>query len=303
MARVIVVGSANVDLVWHGDRLPRPGETVTDGEYRQVLGGKGANQAAAAAQLGASSAFVGCTGDDEFGALIRADLQARGVDCSQLATATAGEATGVALITVARDGENAIAVAPGANRALTAAGVAHALETLVRSGDVVIVSLEITLAAATAALELGKLAGATTVLNPAPARAREDMAMAFAACDVVVPNAGEADAYGGAAAILAAGARAVVVTRGASGADIITPDREAPVHIAGFVVDAVDTTGAGDVFCAALATELGTGVPLADGTRFACAAAALACTALGARAALPTRPDVRALIDRNSPGN
>src|SRR5215831_527663 len=107
MARVVVVGSANVDFVWHGRVLPRPGETVTDGEFHQVLGGKGANQAAAAAQLG-DAAFVGCVGDDDLGSLVRADLVGRGVDCSWMRTADA--ATGIALIVVSAAGENMIAV-------------------------------------------------------------------------------------------------------------------------------------------------------------------------------------------------
>jgi ribokinase len=298
MARVIVVGSANVDLVWHGSRLPKPGETVTDGEYRQVLGGKGANQAAAAARLGATTAFVGCVGDDEFGALVRADLETRGVDAIRLESARDGEATGVALIMVSGDGENMIAVAPGANRALTTAQVEDALRAIAGPGDVVIVSLEINVAAAVAALATAAAIGATTVLNPAPCRAGDGIEVAFRSCDVVVPNTGEADDYGGPHAILAAGARAVVVTRGADGADIVTPNREASIHIDGFTVDAVDTTGAGDTFCAALATQLGEGVSLDDAARFACAAAALACTALGARTALPTRREVDALIDR-----
>src|SRR5688572_11723584 len=116
MRRVVVVGSANVDLVWRGARLPQPGETVTDGEFVQVLGGKGANQAAAAAALGARVGFVGCVGDDEHGHAIRADLEARGIDCTRLLTAVVP--TGVALITVDESGENTVAVAPGANRAL-----------------------------------------------------------------------------------------------------------------------------------------------------------------------------------------
>jgi ribokinase len=298
MGRVIVVGSANVDLVWHGGRLPAPGETVTDGEYHQVLGGKGANQAAAAARLGASSAFVGCTGDDEFGALVRADLEARGVDCASLITAGVGAATGVALIMVGAGGENVIAVAPGANRALTPAHVEDALRTLASTDDVVLVSLEVTVDTATTALATAAGIGATTILNPAPCRAGEGIEAAFAFCDVVVPNAGEAADYGGAEAILAAGARAVVITRGAAGADVITPDRATPTHVDPFAVDAVDTTGAGDTFCAALATELGVGAVLEVAARFASAAAALACTDLGARTALPTRPEVDALIHR-----
>ena len=154
VARVVVVGSANVDLVWHGPRLPQPGETVSNGEYRRVFGGKGANQASAAAQLGAAAAFVGMVGDDEFGRIVRADLN--GQRC-RLFVARRSNTTGVALILVAADGENMVAVAPGTNRALPGAHVEAAVRpALAHAGDAVLVGLEIGVSAARIALTAGR---------------------------------------------------------------------------------------------------------------------------------------------------
>jgi ribokinase len=285
VARVVVVGSANVDLVWHGARLPRPGETLTDGAYRRVFGGKGANQASAAARLGAEVAFVGMVGDDELGRDVRADLEGRGIDCTWLGTAD--EPTGVALILVGGDGANMIAVAPGANRSLSDEHIEDALAALVRPGDAVLVSLEIGAAAATLALCTARAAGAITICNPAPFD--DAITTAWQHCDVVVPNEVEAQAYGGPAAIEAVGAATVVTTLGAAGARLHGPTSH---RSSGFVVDVVDTTGAGDAFCAALTVALADADTPSHAIEFACAAGALACTGLGAREALPTRDQV-----------
>jgi ribokinase len=275
VTRVIVVGSANVDLVWHGPRLPGPGETVTDGHFTQVLGGKGANQAAAAAALGAEVQFIGCVGDDAHGALVRADLAARGIDVSHLGTAS--EPTGVATILVDERGENVVAVAPGANRALTP----DALDGLIRSDDQVLCSCEIPLDTVRAATAMS----AAAIVNPAPPRA-------VIPALVLTPNEHECAAFGGIAALRAA-APVVVVTRGAAGAvgywnDIVF---EQP----GFAVDVVDTTGAGDAFNGTLAWALANGEPFDTAIRLACAGGALATRALGARASLPKAREVYAL--------
>jgi ribokinase len=293
MTRVVVVGSANVDLVWHGARLPRPGETLTDGSYQRAFGGKGANQASAAARLGAEVAFVGMVGDDDHGRELRADLDQRGVDCTHLGTAAAP--TGVALIVVGADGQNMLVVAPGANRALTTDHVERAIAALAHPGDAVLVSLEIGATAASAALAAARGAAAITVCNPAPFDAA--IAGAFGHCDVVVPNELEAEAFGGREAMQAAGATTVVTTLGANGARLDAAGDE-PADHPGRIVDVVDTTGAGDAFCAALAVALADGEPLTSAVSFACAAGALACTALGARAALATRDQVAQLIAR-----
>jgi ribokinase len=278
--RVIVVGSANVDLVWQGDRLPERGETVTDGRFVTALGGKGANQAAAAAALGASVRFVGCVGDDAHGALVRVDLAARDIDCRALATVDA--ATGVALIMVGEAGENVIAVAPGANRALPPPAVAGIVET----GDVLLCSCEIPLDTVRAAVAHANDVGATAIVNPAPAR------QAFAAA-LLTPNERECAQLGGIETLLGLTSN-VVVTRGAAGATIHRR-AQGPVDVPGFPMDAVDTTGAGDAFNGALAWALTSGRALEEAVRLACAAGALATRAIGARASLPTADEVYAL--------
>ncbi len=269
--RLVVVGSANVDLVWRGRALPRPGETVTDGTFVRVFGGKGANQACAAARLGASVMLVGCVGDDDHGIAVRADLEAVGVDCTRLLSA-AGTPTGVALITVDDRGENSIAVAPGANRALEPAFVRDAM---VAAGDAALLtSLEIGLDNAAAAIET---ATGPITFNPAPFDA--DAARWFDRCTTVVVNEIEASAYGIDPAEPPAN---VVVTLGARGA------RSAQTEIDAFAVDVVDTTGAGDAFCTAIAVT--------NDLAIACAAGALACRALGARGSQATMADVDALL-------
>jgi ribokinase len=275
MSRVVVVGSANVDLVWHGPRLPTPGETVTDGQFTQVLGGKGANQAAAAAALGAEVQFVGCVGDDAHGALVRADLAGRGIDVSHLTTVR--EPTGVATILVDERGENVVAVAPGANRMLRP----DALNSLIRPDEVVLCSCEIPLDTVRAAAAMSD----RTIVNPAPARA-------VIAASVLTPNEHECTALGGLDALRAV-APVVVVTRGAAGAVLYDGDR---VHTQpGFAVDVVDTTGAGDAFNGTLAWALANGETFETAIRLACAGGALATRALGARASLATADEVYAL--------
>jgi ribokinase len=269
--RLVVVGSANVDLVWRGAVLPRPGETVTDGEYVRGFGGKGANQACAAARLGAAVTFVGCVGDDDLGTAVRADLEATGVDCSWLMTAP-GVPTGVALITVDAAGENAIAVAPGANRALTGDQVRAAIAA---TGDAaVLTSLEIGLVNAAAAISA---AHGPVTFNPAPFDAAA--AQWFDRCNTVVVNELEATAYGIDPDYPPPN---VVVTLAARGA------RSATAQVDAFSVPIVDATGAGDAFCAAYAVT-------GDITA-ACAAGALACRELGARGSQATSADVAALV-------
>jgi len=284
MARVIVVGSANVDLVWHGLRLPRPGETVTDGEFVRVPGGKGANQAAAAAALGGDVQFVGCVGADEHGRMIRADLRDRGLDCSRLFEVD--EPTGVAVIMVDAAGENAIAVAPGANRALAPATAIDALSD-VGSDDVVLCSCEISLDTVDAVVTAATGRDARVVVNPAPARA------VFAGA-ILTPNEHECAELGGVDALTAV-APAVIVTRGERGAVVHRAGRP-PHSQPGFAIEAVDTTGAGDAFNGALAWALAGGHDIEEAVALACAAGALATRALGARSSVPNASEVYALV-------
>ena len=279
--RIVVVGSCNVDLIWRGPRLPTRGETVSGGSFERAFGGKGANQAAAAARLGAAVTFVGCVGDDDLGAAARADLEACGVDCHWLQT-HAGVATGTALINVDADGENTIAVAPGANRLLAVAQIEAAIAGT--DADVLIAGLEIGTDEAAAALRVGRARTMRTIFNPSPIVLAA--AAAFAECSSVVVNEVEADAYGGPAAMRALGADEVVVTLGAHGA--ARYGAGGIEQVGAFTMPVTDTTGAGDAFCAALA--------VADDLDFACAAGVLACRGVGARSSQPTRSEVDALL-------
>ena len=301
-ARVIVVGSVNIDLVATVERMPAPGETVTGGRFAQHHGGKGGNQAVAAARLGLPTTFVGAVGSDSFGSEARAALAADGVEVSELRTMP-DTATGVALILVDAQGENSIAVAGGANAALEPSHVREAFDRLMPGpGDAVLVGHEIPTATAVEALRLARAAGATTIFNPAPATGVTPEALTLT--DVLTPNQGEAtqlapgaagDAERMAADLLAAlaGGR-VLLTLGARGARLI--GRDGSVSIPATTVAAVDTVGAGDTLNGALAAGLASGLPLEDAARRAVTAAALAVTRAGAREGMPTRRELEAAL-------
>lgn len=289
---VVVVGSINADLVVRLPRLPGPGETVLDGTLHRGGGGKGANQAAAAAGLGARAVLVGNVGPDDLGAGARTDLEAAGVDVSFIGVGT--EPTGVALILVDAAGENLIGVADGANIEVTGAQVEDAVGSVADDPAVVLAGLEVPDVAVLAAARAAREHGFPFVLNPAPATPVPEEVMAL--CDVLTPNQTEIGGlgYDSPADLLAAGARAVVVTLGADGVEVHRPGR-APSPVPAFPVDVVDTTGAGDAFSGALAWALASGTSLDDAVVLACAAAALSTTALGARGAQPSADEVLAL--------
>ena len=291
-ANVVVVGSVNVDMVFRVPRLPGPGETVTRGSFSRGPGGKGGNQAAAAARLGARTSFVGLVGDDQLGAEARQDLEAAGVNASLLGTGTAS--TGVAGIFVDDAGENMIAVASGANALLDGPAVRRALAGLDAEGAVVLANLEVPDEAVIAAAEAAEKRGWVFVLNPAPAR--QVPPEVLSRCSVLVPNEVEVAALGlgSVQELLEAGVGAVVVTLGARGAELHRPDR--PVHHQpSFPGPVIDTTGAGDAFCGALGWALAGGTDLQQAVRLAAAAGALACREVGARAGLPDRAEVERL--------
>jgi ribokinase len=288
-ASVVVVGSVNMDLVIRIPTLPGPGETVAGGMFARALGGKGANQAAAAATLGARVWLVGLTGDDDFGRESRADLEARGVDISTLGSAP--DPTGVAAILVDDSGENLIAVASGANHDLSGDLVTERLMDVPADDAVLLVNLEVPDGAIDAAATVAVERGWTFVLNPAPARALSGGIVSR--CDVLTPNEGESLTLGSAEELLARGAGAVVMTRGANGADVFRAGART-LHREALPVQVVDTTGAGDAFNGALAWSLSQGRDLDEAVRLAVAAGALACRALGARAALPDRRELEA---------
>ncbi|MFM8267066.1 MAG: ribokinase [Ilumatobacteraceae bacterium] len=280
---VCVVGSANLDLVVRSGRLPHPGETVIGHDYREYPGGKGLNQAIAAARAGARTAFVGAVGDDGAGAHLRDVLTHDGVDTSSLATSA--EATGRALITVSDDGENVIVVAPGANREVTAASVPPC--------RVLLAQLEVPVATVGAAFAAARQLGALTILNPAPALEVPDEVLGLT--DILVPNEGEAARMGGVERLLSRGVATIIVTRGADGVDLITSSGSR--HVAAHRVTPVDTTGAGDTFCGYLAAGVGRGESLDEAIRRAVVAAAISTTRLGASTSIPMAAEVSAVED------
>jgi ribokinase len=282
---VVVVGSANLDLVATTHRLPGPGETVLGSDFAQHPGGKGLNQAVAAARAGASVAFVAAVGDDDAGLRLRSVAEDEGIDVAGVVVA-AGATTGRALITVDERGENSIVVIPGANSLARVASLP--------SATVVLAQLETPVETVIAAFTAARSAGSRTVLNPAPVPNDGLPPELLALCDVIVPNEHEVELLGGVDRLVAAGVGAVVVTRGAAGVTVTRAGDAATLSIAAFEVHPIDTTGAGDAFCGTLACGLATGADLPDAARRAAAAGALATTVAGAVPSLP----VAAEIDR-----
>ena len=298
MGRVVVVGSVNVDYVVRIGHLPRPGETVAGGVLAIHPGGKGANQAHAAARLGAAVAMIGAIGADAGGEQELAGLRQAGVDVSGLLTVEGP--SGVAMILVDDDGENMIAVAPGANGRVDGRAVTAALTGRIVADTVVLASLEIPAPAVAAAAAAARQAGGTMVINPAPGMLLPPEVLAGS---ILTPNEGEIRLLAPAAAtedaaisaVLADGARAVIITRGGAGASLYEPGQPG-FHVPAPHVTVVDTVGAGDAFNGALAVALSDGEPFRTAVRTAVAAGAAACTGAGARGALPTRADVAALL-------
>jgi ribokinase len=297
--QLTVLGSLNMDISVTVPRLPAPGATVLGSAAVFTPGGKGANQAVAAARLGADVRMVGCVGDDDFGRQLRAALDTEGVDAGAVRVAD-GVATGLAMISVDQAGENLITVAPGANREV---GAADAAKAVTSSPDVLVISAEVPVAAIRAALAQ---AGRTLcVLNLAPAPP-EAATIVADGVDWLVVNESEAasvlgrdvngltDASPAAAELVAAGARHTVITAGAHGAVLAGPGG-GPVTIEAFGVQAVDTVGAGDCFVGALAVALAAGLPAAEAVRAAAAAGAAAATRPGAQAGLPRPADIAAI--------
>ena len=280
--RICVVGSANMDLIWQGPHLPAAGETVSGGEFFSSLGGKGANQASAAARLGAHVSFVGCVGNDVYGEEIKQDFASNGVDATFMRIVDAA-ATGTALINIDSKGENTIAVAPGANRHVTREHIEEAIEAL--RPEILVVGFEIGVAAASHALAIGRDRSLRTICNPSPIDLT-DLSWVLNSTTIVV-NEAECEAYGGVFSLLERGAVDVVVTLGANGARRNGKDGSHEEFKA-FSVEVLDTTGAGDAFCASLAVS--------DDPIFAGAAGALATRGIGARSSLPTRSEVEALV-------
>ena len=303
--QVVVVGSSNVDLLMKMPRLPKVGETVTDCVFAQVFGGKGANQAVGAARAGGDVVFVSCVGDDAYGGQVIDSLRGDGID-TRFVSREPGVASGTALIMVGGEGQNYLAVAPGANYRLTPAHVDRAREAI-EGAAIVISQCEILPETLDRVIALGAELGKPVMLNLAPARKIADASLARLAylavneteAEFLTGRRVESDEDVGAAVdtLLAKGPKTVVLTLGARGAYVAAAGVRALVP--GFTVDAVDTTAAGDVHCGALAVALVEGRPLLEAARFANAAAALSATKLGAQPSAPRREDVEALLSRH----
>lgn len=304
MSSIIVVGSLNMDLVVRASRLPQVGETVLGTAFDTIPGGKGANQAVAAARLGGRVAMVGRVGQDGYGQTLVDNLRQNGVDVSHVAVDQEA-ATGVALIAVGSGGENQIIVYPGANGRVQPADV-DAAGPWLQPGSVLVCQFEIPVDTVAHALQKARAQGVITVLNPAPAL--DQVGPWIASTDYIVPNETEAAGLTGqpveddagvrqaARTLREMGAGHVVITLGQRGAYWLGPDGEG--HVPAFPVQAVDTTAAGDAFVGALAVALTEGMALPDAVRFGCAAGAVAVTRFGAQPSLPARADVDALLDR-----
>lgn len=301
-AKIVVIGSSNIDMVVRADRIPAEGETILGGEFAMVPGGKGANQAVCAARLGADVKLVARVGDDVFGQVSLDNFRNVGVD-TQFVTTDSSAPSGVALIVVDASGENAIVVAPGANSLLAPADVDRARDAIA-AADAVVLQLEIPPPTVDHAVNLAASLDVRVVLNPAPIRPLS--AEVLSKVDVLVPNQHEAagllgaraeaeslDAASAARRLMGLGARSVVITLGSQGAYAVSPDAAGLVEA--LKVDVVDTTAAGDAFTASIACALAEGLDLMDAARFASRVAAISVTRPGAQPSMPTRDEVESV--------
>ncbi|WP_435035969.1 ribokinase [Pseudomonas neuropathica] len=299
-ANVVVIGSLNMDLVTRAPRLPVGGETLIGHSFATVSGGKGANQAVAAARLGAQVAMVGCVGNDDYGVQLRNALLAEQIDCQ--AVSTVNDSSGVALIVVDDNSQNAIVIVAGANGAMTPA-VIDQFDAVLQAADVIICQLEIPDATVGHALKRARALGKIVILNPAPA-SRALPADWFAAVDYLIPNESEATVLSGlpvdslesaesaASQLITMGAGKVIITLGAQGSLFANGQRFE--HFAAPKVKAVDTTAAGDTFVGGFAAALANGKSEAQAIRYGQIAAALSVTRAGAQPSIPTQSDVQA---------
>jgi len=300
--KIVVIGSSNTDMVVRTPALPRPGETVLGGEFIMAPGGKGANQAVAAARAGGEVTFIARIGDDVFGRQSLEGLVRDGIHIEHIVE-DKNSPSGVALIIVGPDGENCIAVASGSNAGLAAADVRKA-KAVISSADIVLLQLESPLETVQEAAGIAAAAGVPVILNPAPARALSDDILRKVA--YLTPNETEAEIMTGitlikssdlaeaAGMLLAKGMKAVLITLGAKG--VYVASREKQEVVPAFKVIPVDTTAAGDAFNGALAVALAERRPLFEAARMANAAAALATTKMGAQPSLPSRRDIDELL-------
>jgi ribokinase len=304
-AKIVVVGSSNTDMILKLSRIPKPGETILGGEFVTAAGGKGANQAVAAAKAGGAVTFIARVGADMFGKQAIAGFAECGINvdhvrCDKLPS-------GVALIFVAKDGENSIGVGSGANARLSPADVRKA-KTVFASANVVVMQLETPLDTIQAAADIAHTKKALVILNPAPAQRLPDSLLKK--ISILTPNETEAELLTGitvadddscsraANALLRKGVKTVIITLGSRGAHVATSSSKQ--FVPGFKVKPVDTTAAGDTFNGALAVALAEGMPMIDAVRFANAAGAISVTRMGAQPSAPKRKEIEKLLGGKS---
>ena len=295
---LVVIGSSNTDMIIKLDRIPRPGETVLGGEFVTAAGGKGANQAVGAARAGGCVTFVARIGSDVFGDQAIAGFQEDDINVEYVFR-DKKTPSGVALIFVAKDGENSIAVASGANARLSPADIKKARKAIAKA-SAVIMQLETPLETVQCAVDLAFKSGVPVILNPAPAQELPNALLEKVS--ILTPNESEAELLTGckitddtsagkaASRLLGRGIKTVIITLGPAGAFIATKEQQQ--RIPAFKVKAVDSTAAGDIFNGALSVALGEGKSLADAVRFANAAAAISVTRLGAQPSAPSRREI-----------
>ena len=300
--KITVVGSSNTDMIIKMDHIPAPGETILGGKFNTAAGGKGANQAVAAARAGAHVTFIARIGDDMFGQKAKEGFIKDNIDVSHIIT-DSKHPSGVALIFVGEDGENSIAVASGANAQLSPDDVALAADAI-KQADIVVMQLETPIETIEAAATIASENGVKVILNPAPARALSDALLSKV--DILTPNETEAqlltgvfietneDAEKAAQILNDKGVKTVIFTLGSKGAFVVSPQFKGLIE--GFKVEPVDTTAAGDTFNGALAVALSQGKDLKASVRFANAAAALSVTKLGAQPSAPNKEDIEKFL-------
>lgn len=306
VGKVVVVGSANIDMVAFAPRLPAPGETVLGTRFEMACGGKGANQAVACARLGAETWFIGRVGKDTFGDMLLQSFQEAGVHTDFIRRDEEAP-SGVALIFVDEAGQNEIVVAPGANGRVNRDDIDGA-SSVWDGAKALLVQLEIPLDTVFYAIAEASRRGLTVIMNPAPAPREPFPEEIWGLVDIWTPNEAEVEGLTGVTVgdiesaeragrtLLGKGAKAVVITLGADGALVVTP--EYTHHLPAFSVPVVDATAAGDAFTAGLTVRIAEGAPLNEAVQFANAAGALACTKIGAQPSMPTRPEVERLLQR-----
>jgi len=304
--RIAVLGSINMDLVARCSRLPLPGETVIASSFSEVSGGKGANQAVAAARLGAYVTMVGRVGDDALASRLRANLDREGIDTT-FVLETEQCPSGIAIVAVEQSGENSIIVVPGANGRLDLADVTSAAG-VIRASDVLVLQLEIPIEAVLAAITLARKSGVQVILDPAPAPSQ--FPGELFEVDVICPNQSEASALLGrdiesvaeaqqaALELTRRGVKHAIVTLGAQGA--VASDGQHVHWFEPFAIKPIDTTAAGDAFAGAFAVRWAEQESMTEAVRYACAAGAIAASRAGAQPALPSREEINELLERVS---